>query len=549
MNVHENKLEIDHDLHFEKRTLCEYFESHATTYPDAPFLTYYNETYSYAQIYNEMKALLSFWAKRGIGSQHTVCICLPNCPQFVVTYLAALRMGSRVVLVNPMSKPRELLQQLQETESAVLVYWKKMESTIYDVVMNATLKQIISVQLRTYARGLMKLMISIKESPHEELVFEDDFCFQWEELRNEVVLKNILDLYSLPTIEECALLQYTGGTTGFPKAAILTHYNISTNAQMCGYWLHFLKDESVVLGLLPFFHVYGLTTVLNVAVVRRFHCVIEPRFEKRRAVKLLQKYRPDFFPGAPTMYAAMLQDEALFRNFPQGRTYCISGSAPLHPHIQSKWEELTGGKLVEGYGLTEASPVTHANPLQHGGKPGSIGVTWPLTSCEIRAMSSDRVCDVNEVGELWIRGPQVMRGYYNRKEETAAALIDGWLRTGDLGRVDEDGYFYIVGRKKDTIISGGLNVYPLEVEERLCEHPLVKEAIVVGEPDLYWGEKVVAHIVLVEKSLVSEEELFAWCQKSLASYKCPKRIIWQTELPRTPMGKILRHKLKADRTN
>ncbi|MGL4523771.1 MAG: AMP-binding protein, partial [Bacilli bacterium] len=356
-------------------------------------------------------------------------------------------------------------------------------------------------------------------------------------------------LYRAPQMDQPALLQYTGGSTGFPKAAVLTHGNLSSNAQMCGDWLHFIKPNSVVLGLLPFFHVYGLTTVLNVAIVRRFHCVIEPRFEKRRAIKLLKKYAPSFFPGAPTMYAAMLQEEALFRNFPQRKTYCISGSAPLHQRIKVKWEALTGGTLVEGYGLTEASPVTHSNPLQHGGKAGSIGLVWPHTTCEIRSLSGENLCGVNEVGELWIKGPQVMNQYWNRDEETKATIIDGWLRTGDLGRVDSDGYYYIVGRKKDTIITGGMNVYPLEVEEVLNEHPLVKEAIVVGEPDMYWGEIVVAHVVLHEGLSVSEEELLQWCRKNVTNFKCPKRIVWQSELPRTTMGKILRHKLKTDGAN
>ncbi|MGL4522700.1 MAG: AMP-binding protein, partial [Bacilli bacterium] len=230
MNIYQENAEMKQGDTMQMRTLSDFFEENAVNHRHAPFITYFNEEYSYEFIYNEMKALLSFWVRRGINHKHTICLCLPNCPQFVISYLAALRMGSKVVLINPNSKPREIMQQLHETESAVLIYWRKMDSMIFEVAMNASVQQVISVQLRTYARGLVKIILGMKESPEEELVYEEGFHFDWTTVMKEAVIKNVLELYRAPQMDQPALLQYTGGSTGFPKAAVLTHGNLSSNA-------------------------------------------------------------------------------------------------------------------------------------------------------------------------------------------------------------------------------------------------------------------------------------------------------------------------------
>ena len=326
---------------------------------------------------------------------------------------------------------------------------------------------------------------------------------------------------------------------------MLTHKNLVANAAMSNAWLYKCKPgEEIVLGILPFFHVYGMTAVLILSVMQGSKMVLLPKFDPETTLKTIQKQKPTLFPGAPTIYIGLLNHPDLKKYDLSSIDSCISGSAPLPVEVQEKFEEITGGKLVEGYGLTESSPVTHANFLWDKKRvKGSIGVPWPDTDSVILSMETGEPLPPGEIGEIAVKGPQVMKGYWNRPEDTEQSLKDGWLLTGDLGYMDEEGYFYIVDRKKDMIIAGGFNIYPREIEEVLYEHPAIQEVVAAGIPDPYRGETVKVYIVLKEGAEATEEELDAYARKHLAAYKIPRLYEFRKELPKTAVGKILRRAL------
>jgi len=345
---------------------------------------------------------------------------------------------------------------------------------------------------------------------------------------------------------DIACLQYTGGTTGTSKGAMLTHANLVTNAYQTEHWLTSGEHRpEVMVAALPLFHIYAMTCVMISSVFAGGTVIILPRFELRSALNIVRKYRPTLFHGVPTMYVA-------FNNAPNVERYgfnslrvCMSGGAALPVEVMHKFEKLTGGRLVEGYGLTEASPVTHVNPPDGLAKAGSIGLPIPGTEVRIVDLKTGtRELPVGEAGEIVVRGPQVMKGYWNKPAETAQVLRDGWLHTGDIARRDEAGYYYIVDRKKDLIIAGGFNIYPREVEEVLFEHPQIKEAAVVGSPDEYRGETVKAFIVLQDGAAASEEEIISFCRGQLAAYKVPSQVVFRDSLPKSGVGKYLRRELR-----
>ena len=347
-------------------------------------------------------------------------------------------------------------------------------------------------------------------------------------------------------LDETACLLYTGGTTGTPKGAELTHRNLLVNAIQCQVWLRTTTAGEVVLAALPFSHSYGMTTCLNHAIYAASTLVLIPNPRDLKFVLTnIARHKPTLFPGVPTMYVAINNYRDIEKYDLSSIRACISGGAGLPLEVQRRFEALTGGKLVEGYGLTECSPVTHANPVYAGSRNGTIGLPWPGTECRLVDVE-DGQSDAapGEPGELCIRGPQVMKGYWNRPEDTAAVLRDGWLHTGDVAAMDDDGYFRIVDRKKDMIIAGGYNIYPRDIEEVLYEHPSVREAVAVGVPHPYRGETAKAYVVLKEGATAGEDELIRWCRGRLAKYKVPTAIEIRDELPKTMVGKVLRRALR-----
>jgi len=344
---------------------------------------------------------------------------------------------------------------------------------------------------------------------------------------------------------DLALLQYTGGTTGTPKGVMLTHRNLVVNALQCRSWMPSLSEgEEIFLAVIPFFHVYGLSACLNMAISLGATLILQPRFGTKDVLKVIHKMRPTVFMGVQAMYVAI-------NNAPNVKVYdlssikaCISGAGPLHKEVQHQFESCTGGKLVEGYGLSEAAPVTHVNPISGGRREGSIGLPLSDTLAKVVDIESGKkTLNTEEVGELVVKGPQVMQGYWGKPSESANVLRDGWLHTGDMARMDKEGYFYIVDRKKDMIKTKGENVYPREVEEVLFEHPKIQDAVVVGLPDRFAGEIIKAYIVLKEGKTATNGEIFDFCQERLARFKVPKEIEFRVELPKTIIGKVLRRVL------
>jgi long-chain acyl-CoA synthetase len=326
---------------------------------------------------------------------------------------------------------------------------------------------------------------------------------------------------------------------------MLSHNNLVANTVQCRHWMPTLRDgEEVFLGVVPFFHVYGLSTCMNLGILTGSCIVLLPRFKTDDVLHTIVRHQVTIFMGVQAMYVAINNYSRINQFDLSSIRICISGAGPLHAEVQDRFEELTGGKLVEGYGLSEASPVTHCTPINGRRKKGSIGLPFPDTDAKIMDQETgQRELSVGERGELVIRGPQVMKGYWNKEEETKGVLRDGWLYTGDMAQIDEDGYFYIVDRKKDMIKTRGENVYPREVEEVLFRHPKIKEAVVVGIPDTFSVEAIKAYIVVKEHEHATEAEILDYCRKELAKFKVPSRIEFRKELPKTMVGKVLRRVL------
>jgi long-chain acyl-CoA synthetase len=349
-------------------------------------------------------------------------------------------------------------------------------------------------------------------------------------------------------LDDLALLQYTGGTTGLAKGVMLSHANILANVVQLAAWFTELRyGRERFLSILPFFHVFGMTVCMNLPLYSGSAMILVPRFELEQFLKVLHKSKPTLFPGVPTLFIAIVNHPRIQSFDLSSIRYCITGSAPMPVEVLRKFEELTGSIIIEGFGLTESSPVTHANPLKGQRKIGSIGI--PLPSTEAKVVSLDLEggeMPPGEHGELIVKGPQVMKGYWNMEHETAAAIRDGWLYTGDIATVDEAGYAFIVDRKKDMIIAGGYNVYPREIEEVLYEHPKVLDAVSIGVPDPYRGETVKAFVVPKPGESLTERELIEFCRSRLAAYKVPRIVELRESLPKTTVGKVLRKELRRE---
>jgi long-chain acyl-CoA synthetase len=466
---------------------------------------------------------------------------LPNCPQAVISFYAVLLAGGVVVQTNPLYTERELEYQLNDSEATMIIALDLLYPRAVKMKALTKIKHVVITSIQDYLpfpKNIIYPFIQRKQQKISVDVSHTETTHLFKRIINE----------SSPAVcnaegisdEDIAILQYTGGTTGFPKGVMLTHKNLVANATMCSHWLYRCKHgEEKVLGIIPFFHVYGLTTVLVLSVLQNYEMVLLPKFDAKTTLKTIHKQQPTLFPGAPTIYIALLNHPDLAKYNLSSIDSCMSGSAPLPVEVQEQFEKLTGGKLVEGYGLTESSPVTHANFLWKERIPGSIGVPWPDTDAKILSFETGKEAAVSEVGEIAVKGPQVMKGYWKQPEETEAVMRDGWLLTGDVGYMDDKGYFYVVDRKKDIIIAGGYNIYPREVEEVLYEHEKIQEAVVVGVPDPYRGETVKAYIVLKNGVRCTEEELNEFSRKYLAAYKVPRLYEFRNELPKPPVGKIL----------
>lgn len=536
--------EIDPTYDYPRQNVAQFLIDAAQEYPTRPALEFMGKQLSYERLLEECCRFANALVRLGIGRQERVAIMLPNCPQTVIAYYGTLMAGCIAVLTNPLYKERELAIQLADSGAAAIITLDVLYPRVRAAQARTTLRHAIITSIKDYLPFPKNVLFSLKMKKNVQAagIIYDDKVHAFAPL-----LKSVPPKFMCAEIDgehDLALLQYTGGTTSTPKGVMLTHQNLVANTMQSASWFYKVRrGEEIFLGALPFFHVFGMTILMNLCTLCRGMNVLVPKFEPSEMLRIIHKLRPTVFPGAPTMYISLINHPDTDRYDLSSIHTCISGAASLPLEVQEKFEAITGCVLIEGYGLTEASPITHANLLWGKRKNGSIGIPFPDTEAKIVDSYTGEELPQGEVGELIVRGPQVMRGYWNKPEETVTALRDGWLYTGDLGRQDEDGFFSIIDRKKDLIIAGGFNIYPREVEEVLYEHPCVKEAVVVGVPDSYRGETVKAYIVTRTGTQVTQEELNVWCRERMASFKVPRQYEFRSELPKTIAGKVLRRML------
>ena len=518
----------------------------AERFPRLPALDFYGRCTTYATLREQAARLARGLEELGLAPGDRLAFLLPNCPQLVAAYFAALSLGAVAVLLNPLNSPAEVRHQVENSGARLLVALDHLLPKAAGLLTDGTLSHIIVTSLSEALPWPLSWLYPLK-------AWRQGLPRGYPAEAGYIPFRRLLSGPPHPGPPrpgpgDVAVLQYTGGTTGVPKAAVLTHANLMANVAQINAWMPRVKvGKERLVGLLPMFHAFGLTVCLNWPVSVAAQVLVLPRFEIREFLRLLRRARPTILPGVPTLFVALIHHPDI-RKVDFSRLWaCVSGSAPLPAEVREAFERLTGCPILEGYGLTEASPVTHFTPFSGRRPVGSIGLPFPGTEAKIvDALTGERELPPGEVGELILRGPQVMQGYWQNPGETALVLRDGWLYTGDLARMDEDGYFYIIDRKKDLIISAGYKIFPREVEEVLYRLPQVKEAVVYGAPDPYRGEVVTAVIVPQPGSTLTPEEVQTFCREHLAAYKVPRRVEFRPELPKSAVGKILRRRLREE---
>jgi long-chain acyl-CoA synthetase len=515
------------NLDYPVKSLPKIFDECVENYPNNVAIIFQGIHLTYRYMGDMVNRFAAALYDLGVRKGDRVGLMSANCPQWEIAYFAILKTGAIVVQTNPMYMEREVEYQMNDAEAEIII------------VMDALYPRVAAIQARTALKRVITISMTEKCAEYPGVYRFEDLVKKYKENPPLVEIDPQADL---------AVLQYTGGTTGVSKGVMLTHYNLVADALMTRAWFSKCEDgKERVLAVLPLFHVYAMTNCLNFSIVSGATQILLPRFDLDQVLQAINDYAPTIFPGSPTMYVAINNHPRVKEYYISSIKSCISGSAPLPVEVAQRFEQLTGGRLVEGYGLSEASPVTHCNPMDGRARAGSIGLSFPDTLTKI--MDSDtgtRELPHSEVGELVIKGPQVMLGYWNRPQETASTLRDGWLYTGDIAKMDKDGFVYIVDRKKDMIIAGGFNIYPREVEEVLYEHPAVFEAAVVGVPDPYRGETVKAYVVLRPGAKATQEEIIAFCREKISAFKAPRQVEFKEALPKTAVGKILRRQLVAE---
>ena len=531
----------DHPLHH-------FLEESARRWPDQPALIYGGRPLAYRFVVEEARRWAGIIRDLGVRKGDRFLILLPNIPQAVIGLYGALMAGAVAVLVNPLSDRQELARQLADSGAEmVLTLSRFYPDVVRPLQQEGQVRSVILTNVKSYLPWLRRTVFRFtreRQEGHRLPAYEAEKVLWWERLMR----RTPGGFQPVPIIpDDLAVLLYTGGTTGAPKGVMLSHRNLVANAVQTRVWFADLREGGeTFLGVLPFSHSYGLTACLNVAVLSGSAVVLLPIFDAGVALKAIRRYRPTIFPGVPSMYARI-------NEFPKVRSYeiasvkaCISGASPLPIEVQEGFEKLTKGRLVEGYGLTEASPVTHANPLFGRRKVGYIGIPLPSTDARVVHPRTGRELRSGGIGELVIRGPQVMQGYWRRPEETEEALRGGWLHTGDLAQMDSDGYFRIVSRTRDLIAVGRRQVYPRDVEEVLYEHPSVQEVAAVGAPGADGRGEVRVHIVLRPGHQATAGEIIAFCRSRLRPSQVPRKVCFREQMPRSFVGKVLRQRLREE---
>lgn len=522
-------------------------EEAARKHPESSCTIFKGAKISFREINETIDRLAAGLAELGVKKGDRVGIFMPNTPQFVMAFFAILKLGGVVVATNPLYSAREIEHQANDAGIEVMLVMSNFYNTIKEVQPKTKIRTVVVTNIKETLPPVLAFLFGLtkeKKGGFRVQLAQGDVWFQDLISRHKPEERPKVEV----TPDDVALFQYSGGTTGISKGAVALHRNLVANALQIRHWMVGAEDgkETVLMGI-PLFHVYGLVAGMCFAMRTAAAMVMVPNPRDLKDVLTnIQKYKATIFPGVPTLYNAINNHPDVLAGKYDLSTIkaCISGSAPLMRETKEKFESLTGGKLFEGYGLSEAPTATHCNPMYGEAPPGSIGLPLPDVECRIISLDDEvTVLTVGEIGELVIRGPQVFKGYHNMPTETANTLRDGWLYTGDIARMDENGFFYIVDRKKELIKPGGYQVWPREVEEVISENPKVLEVGVAGIPDPYRGETVKAWVVLKPGESASEEDIKGWCKDRLAKYKIPTHVEFRDELPKTTVGKILRREL------
>ncbi len=538
---------VPEKIEYDEICLPAILERSSAKFPEKMALLFQGYEVTFRQL-NEMvnrfaAGLDSFGIKKG----DSVAILLPNVIPCVVAYYAILKIGGIAVMNNPLYSDRELKHQFNDSGSKALITIDLLGNRMIDLRPETQIKQIVYTSIGDYLPFPKNLLFPLvaKKKKLAATVKSAENVFKWK-----VVIEQSSPYPSdvQLSFDDVAMYQYTGGTTGVSKGVMLTHGNLSKQVQQVAAWFPTFTSDEVMLGALPFFHVFGLTTAMNLAIYLGWGDILVPKPQPEPLLETIRKFKPTFAPLVPTMYIGMLNHPDIAKTDLTSIKGCFSGSAPLPIEVIRDFESRTGAVIVEGFGLTESTPVTHVNPFAGGKrKVGSIGVPISDTDCRIVSLDAeDTDVPVGEPGELLVKGPQVMKGYWNNPEETAKTLTGGWLHTGDIAKMDEEGYFYIVDRKKDMIISGGYNVYPRDIEEVFYEHSKILEASAIGIPHPTRGEAIKVFAVLKSGETASQEELITYCKERLASYKLPTEVEFRDELPKSNVGKILKKELREE---
>jgi long-chain acyl-CoA synthetase len=521
-------------------------QKNALSLPNTIATEFFGARLTYADLWNQILRFASALSQLGVKPGDRVAIMLPNCPQAIIAYYATLWLGGVVVMTNPLYVEREMEFQWGDAEATFAIVLDHLYPKVEKILPHLNIQKVIVTSIRDYLPRVLKFLYPLKARQKKlfTAVPYSDRVLSFSRLMRAASPHPVPFFGAL---DDLAVLQYTGGTTGTPKGVMLSHRNLLANVVQLEAWVPDLRrGEERFLAILPFFHVFGMTVAMNLTLYTGCTAIIVPRFEIQEFLNLLKKTRPTLFPGVPSIFVAIVADPKVSSYDLSSIRLCITGSAPMPLEVLRRFEELTGCIIIEGYGLSEASPVTHANPIG-ARKVGSIGVALPDTDCRIVDLDLGvEEKPTGEVGELLVLGPQVMQGYWKLPQETTDTLREGWLYTGDIARMDEDGYVFVVDRKKDLIISCGYNVYPREVDEVLYEHPKILDAVAIGVPDLYRGETVKAYVVLKAGESVTEEEIIQFSKARLAAYKVPRAVEFRQSLPKSIVGKVFRKELRQE---
>jgi len=528
---------VPHSLTYPQIPIHEFLLNTVDKHPDFMAVSFNDIHFSYRQLNARVNSFASALQKAGLERGDKVAFLLVNSPPYVVAFFAVMKLGGIVVNISVGIQGEELIRCLNESGAKFVITLDLFAHNLYRVINKTGVQNVILHSVL----GLEKKLSLGERAPRPQLL---------QEMLASVQNAPEPDAQISPT--DVAVLQYTSGSTGAPKVATLTHANIVASVLQTDAWVG-IKDagNAAVMCVIPFFHVFGMSACLLISVLLGFRMVLLPRIDLMdilSLMKTLEAYKPLSFPAVPSLWAAIVSlPPETARKHLSSIQVATSGGAPLPTWVQERFEKLTGRRLMEAYGLSEASSATHFTPYPRGGPEGSIGVPLPDTEAKIMDLKTgEKECPVGEIGELVVKGPQIMQGYWNNRDLTSSVLHDGWFFTNDLARMDKDGFFYLVDRKDDLIITSGFNVYPSQVEELLKKHPQVKDAAVIGIPDRTKGQAILAIVVLKESMEGKKEELIDYCRDNMPDYRVPKSILFRDEVPRDPAGKILKRVLRQE---